>query len=58
MLVLLYVDPGSGSLIVQVLASVLIGGWLYARRQIASVVRAVLGRRRVAQSAPPPSDEP
>ena len=42
---LAYIDPGSGSLIIQVLVAALVAVPIFFRRQIARIVMAVRGRR-------------
>ena len=48
-----YIDPGSGSMLLQVLLSMVIGGWFVFRRTLADGVRRLTGRapKRVQAAA-------
>ena len=48
---LCYIDPGSGSLLLQILISAVLGGWLFFRKQIAGAFRLLSGRRGPAAEA-------
>ena len=48
---LCYIDPGSGSLLLQILISAVLGGWLFFRKQISGAFRLLSGRRGEAAEA-------
>lgn len=41
-----YIDPGSGSMLIQVLISVLVGGWFVFRSTVSDVFRRLTGQAR------------
>ena len=55
-LVLAYIDPGSGSLLIQALIAAVVAIPIFFRNQIARAVRAVRGQRD-ASAAPVQRDE-
>ena len=56
--VLAYIDPGSGSLVIQVLIAGLVAVPVYFRRRIMRFVQAVRGQDTPAQATPAPDDTP
>lgn len=52
---LAYIDPGSGSLIIQVVIATIVAIPLFFRTQIGRVVGAVRGRREESPSADEPA---
>ena len=56
--VLAYIDPGSGSLVIQALVAGLVAAPILFRRQITRFVQAVRGQDTPAQAAPAPDDAP
>ncbi len=57
-IVLAYIDPGSGSLIIQALIAGIVAVPIVFRRQIRRFVNAVRGQDTAAQARPAPDDTP
>ena len=55
-LILAYIDPGSGSLIIQALIAGIVALPLIFRNQIRRVVRTLRGREEVASEVPAQDD--
>ena len=49
--VIAYVDPGSGMLMLQMLGGAVLGAWFYFRRSIARLAGRMMGRNRPAEAA-------
>ncbi len=47
-IVIAYVDPGSGLLMLQMLGGAVLGAWFYFRRSVAKFTTRVLGRNQPA----------
>ena len=47
-IVIAYVDPGSGLLMLQMLGGAVLGAWFYFRRSVAKFSTRLLGRNRPA----------
>lgn len=58
MLELAYIDPGSGSLIIQAVIATLVAVPLFFREHLARAFRVVRGRRSAAGPTPSTDDEP
>jgi hypothetical protein len=43
-LVIAYIDPGSGYMMLQMLGAAVIGGWFYLRRSVRRGIERMLGR--------------
>jgi hypothetical protein len=57
-LVFAYIDPGSGSLLIQGLIAALVAVPIFFRHQIARAVQTVRGKRETEPSAVASPDEP
>lgn len=55
-MVLAYIDPGSGFLMLQMLGGAVLGAWFYFRRSVAKFTARVLGRRPPNLAQDPASD--
>jgi hypothetical protein len=47
-IVIAYVDPGSGILMLQMLGGAVLGAWFYFRRSVARVISRTFGRNESA----------
>jgi hypothetical protein len=50
-IVLAYVDPGSGLLMLQMLGGAMLGAWFYFRRSVARFSSRIFGRNQAALTA-------
>jgi hypothetical protein len=50
-IVIAYVDPGSGMLMLQMLGGAVLGAWFYFRRSVMRVTSRVFGRNQANLSA-------
>jgi hypothetical protein len=57
-IVFAYIDPGSGSLLIQGLIAALVAVPIFFRHQIARAVNAVRGKSGTEPAAAPATDEP
>jgi len=61
-IVIAYVDPGSGFLMLQMIGGALLGAWFYFRRSVARFAARMLGRSQLqrdkehSQTSTPASD--
>ncbi len=61
-IVIAYVDPGSGFLMLQMIGGALLGAWFYFRRSVARFAARMLGRSQLqrdkeqSQTSTPTSD--
>jgi ABC-type branched-subunit amino acid transport system permease subunit len=56
--VLAYIDPGSGSLIIQAVIATLVAIPFFFREQIGRIVRAVRGGEQISESTADRTDRP
>ena len=57
-LIFAYIDPGSGSLLIQGLIAALVAIPVFFRHQIARAVQAIRGKQEVEPAAVPAPDDP
>ena len=50
-IVIAYIDPGSGVLMLQMLGGAVLGEWFYFRRSVTKFITRVFGRNRPALTA-------
>lgn len=60
-IVIAYIDPGSGMLMLQMLGGAVLGAWFYFRRSVTKLTTRVFGRNQPALTAaetpkPAPAD--